>query len=767
MADARVATTPFQFLFHDWPPDQGGKPKPTQFDTWLYIFQVSEKSAHLSQEIYIQPAGGNQRETYFDVDLKQHGGKDLRPLSQTARDCCWIDDNSRHVLKDVRYYILCSPFQLPWRRIDKLAKAKDPSKFESLAKEERGLDKVLLDEANTEKGAGSMIRIKAIWSPWGKGQSLSRQYLSRLGEWEDLAMTSQKQQQRAVLSAIDMLRKGRKGGKLVDEEGKSLLDDNFLKEVHKQFMKDDELHAKVADCAKKLVNYFKGPAMTAMEDDAMAVEDIDARENFAEIRVLLESRLSQTPVGREYRQKWFEQRHALVTFDLAAKFEKPFKPLRKGLKAVFNWAKSWADVAAGYPSGAHAGEVPTKLVSWSKKQVKWFLDWDLKVVEVAPGWSAFDKKDVNDLKVGINDNRLFNGLMSLVDAINFAITLRALFESSKGDGLDRSKRIASATSGLCSLMSSLAGYAKQGAQYISPAEIARVKELAVQGELSSNEAMILTEHLSRGRTKSMLSQLNRWKSATKTLGALGAAADTWSNGVEMFAGMHQAKVGDSPDRIWLWPGLGMAGSAVACVGYCLAFSSPAGALLIVAGTVMSLTGAAGGFFWPGMAAGDTNKWLMHSFVGRHRNHTLLETDTYTFNNSLAVYHTRLDLQIRALDMVLFDFLPTCEIYKEGDEPRLKIDVFLRQLRVHSKVRLKVFGKERGRWNQIRHSDDWRPIGAPPEDKRTHTREEMPARLIEGIPAWGFDEMKISVQIDVLGDGTFLYPKDPKEALAKA
>jgi hypothetical protein len=316
-------------------------------------------------------------------------------------------------------------------------------------------------------------------------------------------------------------------------------------------------------------------------------------------------------------------------------------------------------------------------------------------------------------------------------------------------------------------MSSLAGYAKQGARYISPAEIARVQELAAQGELSSNEAMILTEHLSRGRTKTMLSQLNRWKSATKTLGALGAAADTWSNGVEMFAGMHQAKVGDSSDRIWLWPGLGMAGSAIACAGYCLAFSSPVGALLIVGGSVMSLTGAAGGFFWPGMMASDTNKWLMHSFVGRHRNHTLLETDTYTFNNSLAVYHTRLDLQMRALDSVLFDFLPTCEIYKEGDEPRLKLDVFFRQLRVHSKVRLKVFGRQGVKWGPVLSKDDWRPIGAPPEDKRTHTREEMPARFIEGLPAWSFDEMKISVQIDVLGDGSFLYPKDPKEASAKA
>ena len=117
--------------------------------------------------------------------------------------------------------------------------------------------------------------------------------------------------------------------------------------------------------------------------------------------------------------------------------------------------------------------------------------------------------------------------------------------------------------------------------------------------------------------------------------------------------------------------------------------------------------------------------------------------------------------------MLLDFQPTCEIYTEHGEPRLKMDVAFRQLRVHSKVRLKVFGQQKGEWLSVLSTKDWRPVGAPPEDKRTGTREEMHARFLDSLSARAFDAMKISIQIDVLGDGTYLYPKDPKEASAKA
>jgi hypothetical protein len=44
--------------------------------------------------------------------------------------------------------------------------------------------------------------------------------------------------------------------------------------------------------------------------------------------------------------------------------------------------------------------------------------------------------------------------------------------------------------------------------------------------------------------------------------------------------------------------------------------------------------------------------------------------------------------------------------------------------------------------------------------------EGPAPFYDGIPTKDFDEIKIAVQVDVLGDGTFLYPEDPREASAK-
>ena len=49
MADARVGTTPYRFLFYDWPPTQGGTAKPATTDTWLYVFQVHAKAARLCE----------------------------------------------------------------------------------------------------------------------------------------------------------------------------------------------------------------------------------------------------------------------------------------------------------------------------------------------------------------------------------------------------------------------------------------------------------------------------------------------------------------------------------------------------------------------------------------------------------------------------------------------------------------------------------------------------------------------------------------------
>jgi hypothetical protein len=802
VADARVGTTPYWFHFIDWPPEQGGTPKPAAIDTWLYIFQAHDKAARLYEEVLLQPANQDQPEMYFRVDLNRHKGKSPRPIIEPGQDSLWLDDDSHHVLDDLRYYILCSPFQLHWSRIENLASTKDPKKFHKLATDERGLRMIHLDTQNTKPGPGSKLRIKAIWSPWGQALALSRVYQLHLHEWNLRATTMERQQWRALFAAIDMMNRGR--------ELKGLLDENERKRIYALLLEDDSLFAKVEQAAQKVVTSLESPAMKAMELDAAATTNPDDREAFAAIRVVVEKRLGQTRVGRKYRQEWFEEHHNLVLFDVGA----AQKVTRKVSKAVFTWAKTWADAAAGSPSFSKGGSLLHRfLLDYAKKQAymftgiqlvevenfKWFeaaaekrakkvlapsefAEWERLrgVVELhggpPPAWASklegmdrvpamFTKESLGELKKAVNENPRLNCLFALADAVNVAFAMRTLFEGDGKDGGDKAKRIAGAVSGLCSFLSSSLGVVKSTSIAVSGKDL---RELRTSRSLSLEAHDLLTSYEEQGVIRRGLAQASATRALTSGLGAVGAAADAISYGIETGHGLHEAKTGDSPDRIWIWPGLGVLGSTAALIGYCVLLANPAGAVLIGLGSLTAALATAGSVFWPGLVSSDTDKWLMHSFVGKHRLSYIEETESFTHNKKLTEYHGRLDLQLAALDYVLFDFQPTCEIYEEHGRPRLKIDVSFRQLKCHSKVKLKVFGKLNGRWGPVLHRDDWRPpVGRTLEDDNTHLRDERAARYIEGVSAEGFDEMKISVQIDVLGDGTFLYPKDAKEAFAKA
>ncbi len=798
MADARVGTTPFWFRFLDWPPERGGTAMQTTSDTWLYVFQVHDKASRLCEEALLRAATKSKPEWYFRVDLARHKGKDKRPYVEPGADSLWLDDDGRHVLDNLRYYILCSPFQLVWPRIAKLADNKDPTKFHKLASEERGLRMVLLNEQNTKPGPGGKIRIKAIWSPWGQAMALQSQLHLQLCEWKRRSTMAERQQWRALLASIDMVNRGR--------ELRGLLDETERKRIYGLLLEDDQLFSEVEQAAAKVVDFLKSPAMLALDLDVQATKDPAAHEEYARIKEVATRKLNETQVGRKYLREWFEEHHDLVIFDAAA----AIKVTRKLPKAIFAWAKSWADVAAGCPSSSKkARQVPRALVSYARKQARLFADvhlvadtgWFETVAEEnakkaltetefaewkqrrmvvdlaekpAPAWAAkleslepvpmkFSKESVAELKAAVSENPKLTGLFALVDAVNVAFTLRALFDGIAKDDSDKLKRGASAASGICSFLSSTLALAKSGTTHLSAAEIA---DLQKNRALSWEAHDLLSTYEAQGSLRRGMARVASARALSVGLGALGALAETVAYGTEMASGLHEAKTGDSPDRIWLWPGLGAVGSVAACAGYCLFFANPVGAVLIAAGSILSAVGTAGSVFWPGLVTADIDKWLMHSFVGKHRLDNIDAAEPFTKGKTLAAYHRDLDLQISALDYVLFDFTPTCELYTDNGHRRLKLDVGFRQLRCRSKVQLKLFGCRNGRWTELGGTDDWRPKGAPPEDARTRLRLETHARFLEGIPAQDYEAMKIAVQIDLLGDGSFLYPPRPKEAVAK-
>jgi hypothetical protein len=778
MADARVGTTPYWFRFIDWPPRQGGTPKPAVIDTWLYIFQVHTKAASLQAEVFLRAAaadpdtGQKLPERYHAVNLKKHWGQDRRPYAEPGTDAFQLDDSDWHVLEDVRYYVLCSPFQLPWKRIKDLANTKAAKPFEKLAREQRGLTMIRLGRDNTQRGPGGQLRIKAIRSPWGDAQALSNQFRSKLREWRARAMSPERRKWRTLLAGIDMMSRGHRF--------QGLLDEKYLKEeVYVALLKDDQLFHQVEVAANKVILHLRGPAMQAMELDAESTNDPDERGVFAQIRMMAEQRLEQTKLGQEYRRAWYPEHEKLVLFDMAADAQKGF---RKGMKFIWAWAKSWADVAAGYPAGSkRAGEVPEVLVGYCRWQAKAFagvelqpdLQWRERQIEGAqqrarakrvarldPIPMKFTRESVAELRAKVNDRLWLTGLFALVDTVNVVFALRALLDGTSTKNLDRTKQVAAAGSGLCSLVMSLQALLKRGVPNLSAEDLTR---LMIARDLDFTAHSLLTRYEGFHERWGLVGRAATSSRLNAGLGAAGAALDMIAYSVELGQGLHEAKTGGSPDRIWILPGLGIMGSFVSLVGFALMASNPAGAIVLMLGAALGATATLGSVLSPARVASDVEKWLMHSFVGKYRGTYINEEESFTSGKLLGDYHNDLDLQLAGLNHVLFAFEPKCEIYEEHGQPLLKIDVRFRQLKCQSKVDLKVFGQQKGQWLLMFHSKDWRPVGAPPEDERTHLRQEGPARLFASVSAAGFKKMKIAVQIDVFGDRTFKYPKEAQAA----
>lgn len=794
MPDARITAVPVVFHLNNWSSKHGGKTERAT-DLWLYIFKVSRREVHLCEEIYADKSGN-----YHSVDLDRCRGQETRPFGDGIRDTVWLETTEkRHrALESIPYYVLCSPFQLRWSRLKALDQQHEPAAFEKLAKEQRGVSPVLLDDKNTTIGPGGTIRIKGLWSPWHEAECYSLTFRGFLNQWQNKADTEERRQQRSLLAIIDTLGKGR--------DVKGLLDQDELARVHKLLLDDDKLFEATEEAAAKLVACLKGPAMLAMEKDAAATDDADTRDRFAAIRVGLEVSLSQTRAGRKYREEWFAENHHLVLFDAAG----AFKVTRKVTKAIFYWAKSWADVAAGYRTGPLKGQVPRMYLNWVAKQAQQFTglflftdsewrdiqeekrarkvltasefeEWERRRYTLdellgrkKPAWAhklegleplpeKFRRDSLDQLKAKVNANPALNGLFLLVDAASAVFALWSLFAEESKSEEEKKKKAYAAASSLFSFISSGLGFSASVTIHMTEDEVATLQALAQENRISHLDNLRLVGFQNQGSVTRLLARAGATRVVGLAVGGLGAVAESVSNLYAVDEGLREARVGDSPDRIWLWPGLGFMGSATMAIGYLALGMNPAGALLVAAGAIIMAVSTAGTVFWPGLVRSDVDKWLMHSFVGKLRLRPIDEDASFTEGKVLAAYHQDLALQLKVLDNVLFDFRISGDFTQSNDgRPILRIDVAFRQLKTYSKVRMAVLASIDGEWKCVRNETDWRGPGCPPELGRPgQGRMEGAFRIVDAAIAADHPEMRIAVQIDVVGDGSFLYPPEPR------
>jgi hypothetical protein len=90
--------------------------------------------------------------------------------------------------------------------------------------------------------------------------------------------------------------------------------------------------------------------------------------------------------------------------------------------------------------------LPEEFEEWNKR--RWTIDppdkpapaWASKLEGLEPIPMKFDKDGVERLKAKVNENPWFNGVFVLVDAVNVAFTMRALFDGNSKDSSDRVKK---------------------------------------------------------------------------------------------------------------------------------------------------------------------------------------------------------------------------------------------------------------------------------------------------------------------------------------
>ena len=236
-------------------------------DVWLYVSSVD---GHLQHEVYADTEG-----KYHVVDPGEHKGKDTRPFMEGLGSVCdnvmliagsRLDKPKPNNFNPCCYYILPSPFQLPWQRFPHIEEAGKGGEFQNWATKTRNLVHVVLKDADTQE---VLVEV-----PWSTAEVLNQAFLLAQGKWwaaayEDPAALKRAQLRACVHTAEQFIDKGpvrRPLFKLIDLQDFHDEEEAFRKKL--ESLDDDLVHIRT-----RLVTQLKSPEMQILKQDALASPD--------------------------------------------------------------------------------------------------------------------------------------------------------------------------------------------------------------------------------------------------------------------------------------------------------------------------------------------------------------------------------------------------------------------------------------------------------------------------------------------------------------
>ena len=553
-------------------------------ECWLYIFD--------QYGIQVAEVFADNKGLYHGVDYGKYAGKDLRPYAESG-DGVSADlplfagqkslkplpagaKASDNLLKYF-YWILPSPFQLPWSRFPHITNEGMKNTFQTWATSKRGLGAAF---AELDEATGDPLKTLAIQCPWLHIKALNECFRKAQEQWLTKYLQNQERIRLRTLCSYVRTVEAVVGKARFDK----VVDDLIIRE----HFRDDERTleeqvtepASVTSTREALLAYLKSPSMVAIKEDAVASTDPRAIGGYSEIKALGLDGLDGVGGDPRYLEQALKDDDFVLTLDLSVYEEKVKKFLVDSKELVKSALPHWKEARKVAKTYWYLVKAYAQLLNWKAPEkltndLKWvgrslfgvLVDYGPPKSGPGPVKSARLTVAVEPaLKKKFINNPHWNAFFVALDGLNFAMALKDRAEGKGSTTTVMSAAGSFLNTSLSALESSL-GRDKIEHLFFTEKTIAEdVAKLAAKDSSSAG---------SRG-VGAMLRRFNTPKSiglGGKLFGVAGAFFETW-NSIEKAKKAGAAFDSEAAAAHWVSAGA----NAATTLGYIAGFAGTAAAI---------------------------------------------------------------------------------------------------------------------------------------------------------------------------------------------
>ena len=509
-------------------------------ECWLYIFD--------QYGIQVAEVFADNKGVYHGVDYGKYAGKDLRPYAESG-DGVSADLPLFAGQKSLKplpagakpgdnflkyfYWILPSPFQLPWSRFPHITNEGMKNTFQTWATSKRGLCAVF---AELDEATGDPLKTLAIQCPWLHIKALNECFRKAQEQWLTKYLQNQERIRMRTLCSYVRTVEAVVGKARFDKVVDDLIIREYFRDDERALQEQVTEPASVTSTREALLAYLKSPSMVAIKEDALASADPRAIGGYSEIKALGLEGLDGVGGDPKYGERAKEDDDFVLELDLSVYEEKVKKFLVDSKEMVKSELPHWKEARKVAKTYWYLVKAYERELAWRNpgkltNDLKWvgrslfgvLVDYAPPEAGAGPVKSARLTVSVETaLKKKFINNPHWNAFFVALEGLNLAMALKDRAEGKGSTTTVMSAAGSFLNTSLSALEASL-GRAKIEHLIFTERTIAEdVAKLAGKGSSSGGS----------GGFSSMLGRVNSPKSiglVGKLFGAVGATHETWSS----------------------------------------------------------------------------------------------------------------------------------------------------------------------------------------------------------------------------------------------